>query len=87
MRCFKRAGIRSNVAIYKNLSLMKGPLMRHSENDYIQAGYRYENAPTANAAIAIAQRMRNMLESETLPEQSEARRLIAIGIEEARKGK
>jgi hypothetical protein len=31
--------------------------------------------------------MRNMLESETLPEQSEARRLIAIGIEEARKGK
>lgn len=61
--------------------------MRHSENDYIQAGYRYEKAPTANAAIAQAQRMRNMLESETVPEQTEARRLIALGIDEARKGK
>lgn len=61
--------------------------MKHSENDYIQAGYRYERASTANAAIAEAQRMRAMIESEHPDEQAEARRLIALGIDEARKGK
>lgn len=59
--------------------------MKHTENDYIQAGYRYERAPTPNAAIAEAQRMRNMLEQETIEDQTKARRLIAQGIEEARK--
>ena len=60
--------------------------MRHSESDYINAGYRYEKAPTPNAGIAEAQRMRNMLESEAPTDQAEARRLIALGIGEARKG-
>lgn len=60
--------------------------MRHSENDYIQAGYQYERAPTPNMAIAIASRMRVMIESEHPDEQAEARRLIGLGIEEARKG-
>ena len=59
--------------------------MKYTENDYIQAGYRYERATTPNAAIAEAQRMRNMLESETIEDQTEARRLINQGIEEARK--
>ena len=58
--------------------------MKHAESDYIQAGYRYERAATPNAAIAEAQRMRNMLESETIEDQTEARRLINQGIEEAR---
>ena len=58
--------------------------MRHSENDYIQAGYRYEKAKTPNAGIAEAQRIRLMLEKETPDEQTEARRLIAQGIDEAR---
>ena len=59
--------------------------MNHPEHDYIQAGYRYERATTPNAAIAEAQRMRNMLESETIEDQIEARRLINQGIQEARK--
>ena len=58
--------------------------MQHPENDYIQAGYRYERAPTPNAAIAIASRMRMMIESERPDEQTEARRLRALGIDEAR---
>lgn len=61
--------------------------MKHPENDYIQAGYQYERAPTPNMAIAIASRMRMMIESEHPDEQAEARRLIALGIDEARKGK
>lgn len=58
--------------------------MQHSESDYIQAGYQYERAPTPNMAIAIASRMRMMIESEHPDEQAEARRLIALGIDEAR---
>ena len=58
--------------------------MRHAESDYINAGYRYEKASTPNAGIAEAQRMRAMIESEHPDEQSEARRLIAQGINEAR---
>ena len=58
--------------------------MKHAENDYIQAGYQYERAPTPNMAIAIASRMRAMIESEHPDEQAEARRLIALGIDEAR---
>jgi hypothetical protein len=61
--------------------------MKHPENEYIQAGYQYERAPTPNMAIAIASRMRLMIESEHPDEQAEARRLIALGIDEARKGK
>lgn len=60
--------------------------MRHPENDYIQAGYQYERAPTPNMAIAIASRMRAMIESEHPDEQAEARRLIDQGRQEARKG-
>ena len=58
--------------------------MKHSESEYINAGYQYEHAPTSNMAIAIASRMRVMIESEHPDEQAEARRLIAQGIAEAR---
>ena len=60
--------------------------MKHSESEYVNAGYRYERAPTPNAAIAEAQRMRVMIESEHPDEQAEARRLIDQGRQEARKG-
>lgn len=59
--------------------------MKHTENDYIQAGYRYEKAATVNGAIAQASRMRLMIESEHPDEQAEARRLIEQGIQEARR--
>lgn len=60
--------------------------MKHPENDYINAGYQYERAPTPNMAIAIASRMRMMIESEHPDEQADARRLIEQGRQEARKG-
>ena len=60
--------------------------MRHPESEYINAGYQYERAPTPNMAIAIASRMRMMIESEHPDEQAEARRLIDQGRQEARKG-
>lgn len=59
--------------------------MKHTEHDYIEAGYRVEKAKTPSAYAAETQRIRVMLESETIEDQTEARRLIAQGIEEARK--
>jgi hypothetical protein len=59
--------------------------VKHTENDYIQAGYRTERAKTPSAYAAETQRIRVMLEAETIEDQREARRLIAQGIEEARK--
>jgi hypothetical protein len=56
--------------------------MRHTESEYVTAGYRYE---VAKQSLAEAQRIRVMLESETPEDQTEARRLIAQGREEARK--
>lgn len=58
--------------------------MQHSEADYINAGYRIERAKTPQAYAAETQRVRVMLESETIEDQAEARRLIARGEEEAR---
>jgi hypothetical protein len=59
--------------------------MKHPENDYIQAGYRYERASTANDAIAQAQRLRIMLESEHITDHAEGRRLFDQGRQEARR--
>ena len=58
--------------------------MKHTENDYIQAGYKYEEALTPAAAAARAQAIRVMLESEDIDDHAEARRLIEIGRQEAR---
>ena len=56
--------------------------MRHTEAQYVTAGYRYE---VAKQSLAEAQRIRTMLETETPDDQTEARRLIEQGRQEARK--
>ena len=57
--------------------------MKHSEHDYIEAGYRYEKAD-GQAARAVAARIRAMLDSETIDDQADARTLIERGRQEAR---
>jgi hypothetical protein len=52
--------------------------MKHSESDYVNAGYRYEKGKTP------AETLRHMLEAETLEDRAEARRLIEQGRAEAR---
>ena len=59
--------------------------MNHSEAEYITAGYKYERERGALANTAQAYVIRRMLESETPEDQTEARRLIAQGREEARR--
>jgi hypothetical protein len=59
--------------------------MRHAENEYIDAGYKFERAKAANDAIAQSQRIRNMLESEHITDHPEARRLVEQGRQEARR--
>jgi hypothetical protein len=58
--------------------------MQHTENDYIQAGYRYESATSPSAARARAEAIRHMLHAEHQTDQAEARRLIDQGRVEAR---
>ena len=53
--------------------------MNHTENDYIQAGYQYEQGRKTGEAL------RKMIESEHITEKPEARRLIEQGRAEARK--
>lgn len=59
--------------------------MNHTEADYIRAGYKYESAPNLDRSRAQAQHIRAMLSSETPEDQTEARRLIEQGRQEARK--
>lgn len=58
--------------------------MKHTEADYINAGYKYESAKTPDGARAVAQRIRKMLDEETIEEQHDARYLIERGRQEAR---
>lgn len=60
--------------------------MTYTENEYIQAGRRYEAAGTVDAARARAEVLRRMLERESVDDQGEARRLIEQGRQEARQG-
>jgi hypothetical protein len=53
--------------------------MKHTEADYIRAGYEYERGRKTGEAI------RKMLESEHHTDKPEARRLIEQGRAEARK--
>lgn len=53
--------------------------MKHTEADYINAGYEYEKGKRAGESL------RHMLEQETPEDRTEARRLVQQGIEEARK--
>ena len=59
--------------------------MKHTEHDYIEAGYRVEKAKTPSAYTAETQRIRVMLEAERIDDHAEARRLIETGRQEARK--
>lgn len=52
--------------------------MNHPESEYIRAGYAYEKGKTP------AETLRHMIESETIPHRTEARRLIEQGRQEAR---
>jgi hypothetical protein len=52
--------------------------MKHTENEYITAGYKFERGTTP------AENLRAMIETETIDDRSEARRLIEQGRHEAR---
>jgi len=52
--------------------------MNHTEVAYIRAGFSYEKGKTP------AETLRHMIESETIPNRTEARRLIDQGRQEAR---
>lgn len=52
--------------------------MNYAEADYINAGYRYERGSIQGDAL------RHMIESERIEDRAEARRLIALGRDEAR---
>lgn len=52
--------------------------MNHTEAAYIRAGFAFEKGQTA------ADTLRKMIESETIPHRTEARRLIEQGRAEAR---
>jgi len=58
--------------------------MNHTESDYINEGARYERATTPDIARAIAYKLRAMLASERIEDQSYARELIEQGRKEAR---
>lgn len=58
--------------------------MNHTESDYINEGARYERAINSETARAIAYKLRAMLASERIEDQSYARELIEQGRKEAR---
>lgn len=58
--------------------------MNHTESDYINEGARYERAINSDTARAIAYKLRAMLASERIEDQSYARELIEQGRKEAR---
>ncbi len=62
--------------------------MKHTESQYINAGYRLEKAIIDNkpdtAIIAKMQGIRLMLEAEAIDDHEEARRLVERGRQEAR---
>lgn len=59
--------------------------MRHTEHAYIQAGHRYERASTPGQVAAASQIIRTLLEAEKPHDQTEGRRLIEQGRQEARR--
>jgi len=58
--------------------------MNHTKSDYINEGARYERAANSETARAIAYKLRAMLASERIEDQSYARELIEQGRKEAR---
>jgi hypothetical protein len=58
--------------------------MKHSEYEYIDLGYRYEQAQSADSGRALANAIRTLLESETIEDRTDARYLVERGRQEAR---
>jgi hypothetical protein len=58
--------------------------MKHAESSYIDAGYKYEKAVTADKARAVAEGIRRMLEKEAIVDQADARYLVERGRQDAR---
>ena len=58
--------------------------MTHTEAAYINAGHRYERAKTPGQVAAASQIIRTLLEAEKPHDQTEGRRLIEQGRQEAR---
>ena len=58
--------------------------MRHTEHEYIDLGYRYEQAKSPQAGQAVASAIRALLESESIEERADARHLVERGRQEAR---
>ena len=52
--------------------------MKHTEHEYIDTGYRYEKAQSADKAHGIALQLRFMLESEDPKDKPLARELIEV---------
>jgi len=58
--------------------------MKHAQADYINLGYKYETAKTAERARAVAESIRHMLQSEHINDQPDARYFVERGRKEAR---
>ena len=58
--------------------------MKNPEAHYINAGHRYEHARTPGQVAAASQIIRVLLEAEKPHDQTEGRRLIEQGRQEAR---
>jgi len=60
--------------------------MKHAQADYINAGYKYEKANSADRARAVAEGIRKMLQDEHINDHTDARYFIERGRQEARQG-
>ena len=60
--------------------------MKHAQADYINAGYKYEKATSADKARAVAESIRRMLQEENNTDHTDARYFVERGRQEARQG-
>ena len=58
--------------------------MKHAQADYINAGYKYEKAKSADGARAVAEGIRKMLQEERIEDHADARYFVERGRQEAR---
>jgi hypothetical protein len=58
--------------------------MKHAQADYINAGYKYEKATSADRARAVAESIRKMLQEEAIVDHADARYFVERGRQEAR---
>lgn len=58
--------------------------MKHAQADYINAGYKYEKATSADKARAVAEGIRKMLQEEHIADHTDARYFVERGRQEAR---